>query len=1065
MSTGELSGQVRVLAVDDDEATVSLTATYLRRQRDNFSVLTVTSGREALETLDRESIDCVVSDYEMPTMDGIELLRAVRDRESNLPFILFTGRGSEEIASEAISAGVTDYLQKGSGEDRYTLLANRIENAVKQRRAERVARETQHRLEEVTGHTNDVLYMFDAEFSELLFVNEPYESVYGQSIEEIEANPQAFMQCIHPADRARVSEGVSRLTKGEPVKMEYRVNEAEDYGRWVEVEGTPIVEDGEVERIVGAARDVTEQRERRQRIEESRERFRALFEESPDGVLVTDESGRIVQVNQTFVNACGYDREALQSMTIADLDADNASSITEKWEASLDGDETVSFESRYERADGTITPVEVWVTPLSVGEKRQYLATIRDVSEWQARENRLDALYRTTRELLAADDRTAIAEIVVRAATDVLDLQLNSVYAPTAAGDRLVPLATSDENDVMFDEQPVFTPGNSIAWEVYESGEERLYEDVSRDPERHNENTEIRTEMLLPLGEHGVFIAGSTEVAAFDEGTIRLARLLANTVETVLDRTASYERVTTRNRKIQQLQERTDELIRAESVEAVAEVAVDTAETVLDMPFNGIHLVDEAYEELEPIAVSQAVVDLLGEAPSYSRNDPARSTDHFNWGVFESGQPAIFDDTREVEGLDPIETPSRSGVVYPLGDHGVFVSTAETPGALSETDAALVELFAAVVTAALDQLASRADLRAERNLLSNIFEQIPVHLFVKDTEGRHLRVSTHLFEDADVDTDTLGVEEFSPSAVQGKTDVDLYGDRERYRQSYADDLRVIETGEPLFDVEGYDPVFEEWFLTSKVPWYDEDDTCKGIMGVATEITTQKEYERQLERQNDRLDNFASMVSHDLRNPLNVVQGRLELALADGDETHLEPALRAATRMGELIDDMLWLAKHGQDLDGVESVEVDAVVHEAWSVVDTGSAALSVETDATVRADRSRLAQVFENLFRNAVEHAGPEVSVTVGRTPDAIYVADDGPGIPSADLATATEIGYSGQPDGTGLGLAIVDGVATAHGWTLELGESEAGGLRVEIADVTFLDATPAETPTNSSGS
>ena len=1057
MSTGELSGQVRVLAVDDDESTVSLTAAFLRRQRDSFEVLTATSGEDALETLDSESIDCLVSDYEMPTMDGIELLRAVRDREPKFPFILFTARGSEEIASEAISAGVTDYLQKGSGEGRYALLANRIENAVRQRRAEQVARETQHRLEEVTEHTNDVLYMFDADFSELLFVNAPYESVYGQSIADLEADARAFMECVHPEDRADVTEGVERLAEGESVSMEYRVNEAEDYSRWVAVEGSPVVEDGEVRRIVGAARDITDQRERRREIEASRERFRALFEESPDGIVVTDGDGQIVQVNQTFVDGCGYDRATLQSMTIDDLDADGGSSLAAKWETSLDGDERVSFESRYERGDGTTVPVEVWVTPLSTGEQGRYLATIRDVSDWQSRENRLDALYRTTQELLAATDRSTIAEIVVRAATDVLGLQVNSVYAPSDTGDRLVPLATSDAADALFDEQPRFEPGESIAWSVYESGEERVYEDVSRDSDRHNEATEIRSEILLPLGEHGVFIAGSTEVAAFDEGTIRLARLLANTVETVLDRTVSYDEVATRKRKVQQLQECTDELIRADSIETVAEVAVDTAERVLDMPFNGIHLVDDAHEQLEPAAVSDAVVDLLGEAPSYARTDPGRTADRFNWGVFESGQPAVIDDTEEVGGLDASDTPSRSGIVYPLGEHGVFVSTAETPGALSETDAALVELFAAVVTAALDQLASRADLRAERNLLSNIFEQIPVHLFVKDTEARHLRVSTHLFEGTDVDTDGLGIEEFSPSSVEGRTDVELYRDTERYRKSYADDLHVIETGEPLLDVEGYDPVFEEWFLTSKVPWYDEDGTCKGIMGVATEITTQKEYERELERQNDRLDNFASMVSHDLRNPLNVVQGRLQLALDDDDTTHLEPALRAATRMDELIDDMLWLARQGQDLDAVETVDVAAVAREAWSVVDTGTARLTVETDATVRADRSRLAQVFENLFRNAVEHAGPEVSVTVGKTSEGLYVADDGPGMAHDERVNATEIGFSGQSNGTGLGLAIVAEIATAHGWDVTLADSEAGGLRVEFDGVGFVEAPYSE--------
>jgi PAS domain S-box-containing protein len=1072
MSAGEPLGTVTVLVVDDDESLASLTATFLRRQRASFDVLTATSGKAALDALDREAVDCVVSDYEMPGMDGIELLRAVRDRFPARPFVLFTARGSEEVASEAISAGVTDYLQKGTGEDRYALLANRIENAVRQHRAERIAERTQRRLREVTEHTNDVLYMFDGEFSELLFVNSAYEPVYGQSVDRIETDPRAFMECIHPDDRDRVSAGVTRLTEGEPVSMEYRVNEAADYGRWVAVEASPVMENGAVTRIVGSARDVTEQRERREEIERSRERFRALFEESPDGIVVTDAAGRIVQVNQTFVDGCGYDRETLESMTIADLDTETGTSIGDRWDSGLDPAETVTFESTYAHADGTTVPVEVWATPLSTGDGHRYLATIRDVSERQSREARLDALSRTTQQLLGATDPKGVAEIVVTAATDVLGLTINSVYRPTEGDDRLVPLATSEGADALFGEYPEFEPGESIAWSVYESGDDRIYEDVRTEPDRLNEETEMRAEMVLSLGDHGVFLAGSTEPAAFDDVTMQLAQLLASTAETALDRAARYTEVATRERKIQRLQARTNELIRADSVDAVADLAVETAETVLDLPFNGIHLVDDAGETLEPVAVSQGVVDRFGVAPSYSRNDPDRSADRLSWGVFESGDPAVIEDTESTGGLDTDETFSRSGIVYPLGDHGIFVSTDETPGAISETDAALVELFAAVVTAVLDQLESQANLRAERNLLENIFEQIPVHLFVKDTEARHLRVSTHLFSEGEPGGDATPTDADDPrdgdgdpgatpdglsvSAVEGKTDVELYEDSERYRASYADDLHVIETGEPLLDVEQYDPWFDEWFLTSKVPWYDADGTCKGIMGVAKTITTQKEYERQLERQNDRLDSFASMVSHDLRNPLNVIQGRLQLALEDGDTAHLEPALRAATRMGELIDDLLQLARQGQALDALEPVDVGGMVRDCWSVVDTSSARLTVETDATVRADRSRLAQVFENLFRNAVEHAGPTVSVTVGETSDGFYVADDGPGLQSDDHAAATEAGHSETAGGTGLGLAIVEEIAGAHGWEVTITDAETGGLRVEFAGVTFVDGPSA---------
>jgi DNA-binding NarL/FixJ family response regulator len=130
-------GDIRLLFVDDERHVVEMAATALERMGDGFVVHTETNGEAALAHLDAERVDCVVSDYRMPEMDGLELLEAVREAHSNIPFILSTGKGSEDVASEAISAGVTDYLQKGGGLDQYTVLANRVANAVAQHRAER----------------------------------------------------------------------------------------------------------------------------------------------------------------------------------------------------------------------------------------------------------------------------------------------------------------------------------------------------------------------------------------------------------------------------------------------------------------------------------------------------------------------------------------------------------------------------------------------------------------------------------------------------------------------------------------------------------------------------------------------------------------------------------------------------------------------------------------------------------------------------------------------------------------------------------------------------------------
>lgn len=180
-------GRISVVHVDDDPAMVDLTATYLERVRDDIEVSTATSGREALETIETESVDCVVSDYDMPTMNGLDLLEAVRGFDSDLPFILFTGKGSEEIASEAITAGVTDYLQKGTGSERYEILANRVANAVSQFDAERRAQ--RH------SRVNDVL----RQTIQSIVTAQNREEVFEAACQSLSsADPYLFAVCVEP---------------------------------------------------------------------------------------------------------------------------------------------------------------------------------------------------------------------------------------------------------------------------------------------------------------------------------------------------------------------------------------------------------------------------------------------------------------------------------------------------------------------------------------------------------------------------------------------------------------------------------------------------------------------------------------------------------------------------------------------------------------------------------------------------------------------------------------------------------------------------------------------------
>ena len=270
----------------------------------------------------------------------------------------------------------------------------------------------------------------------------------------------------------------------------------------------------------------------------------------------------------------------------------------------------------------------------------------------------------------------------------------------------------------------------------------------------------------------------------------------------------------------------------------------------------------------------------------------------------------------------------------------------------------------------------------------------------------------------------------------------------------------------------------------------DDPFVEGVVVNARDITERKERERELERQNERLDEFASVVSHDLRNPLEVARGNLELARTGDDadrEAALDQVAEAHDRMENIIDDVLTLAREGQAVTGTEPVEIATAARSAWDAVETDDATLDVADPPTVAADPDRLRRLFENLFRNAVEHgstgsqnAGRSgdavehgstgnrmesddagVTVTVGRIeplhtgtrvetdgPRGFFVEDDGPGLPETDTAALFEFGYTTGDDGTGIGLAIVSDIAEAHGWTVTAGEGKAGGARFEFTGV-----------------
>lgn len=629
--------RVRILHVDDDPAFVDLAATFLKREHTNWTIETATSATEGLELISDSEFDCIVSDYDMPGENGIEFLEQVRTIDPVLPFILFTGKGSEEIASDAISAGVSDYLRKGSSTERYSLLANRITNLVRQYRAE--------------------------------------------------------------------------------ANLEQRLHQQE----------------------------------------------------------------LVAQLGQ---------------------------------------------------------------------------------------------------QALADSETQSLFERAVREVAEALDIEYCKV------------LEYQPESDAL----------------------------------------------LLRAG------------VGWQDGLVGTA-----TVGAELDSQAGY-----------------------------------------------------TLQSADPVVV-----------------DDLRAEDRF------SGPPLLHEHN-VVSGVSVI-------IGTPENPWGVLGAHTTANRQFTDDDVQFVQSVANILAHTIRREQHLQTIQESEFQYRTLFESIWDPLVVSDRDRRLVNCNQAF-------TDRFG---YTPEEIRGETSELLYADEaefERMGQKARE-----HTGESGFFTTAklQTKAGEIVPCESKISYQVRDGEIVGYIGLIRDISKRQTREQELQERNDRLEEFASVVSHDLRNPLNVIQGRIELAQDDCQSDHLDHAATATDRSLELVDDLLLLAREGEHVRDVERVDLDSLVENCWQSVATADATLVVDTDQVIEADSSRLRQLLENLIRNAVEHGGETVTVTVGSLPNGFFVADDGRGISEEVRDRIFDAGYSTTHDGTGFGLNIVKEVAHAHGWEVRATESESGGARFEITGVT----------------
>ncbi|MDF9744871.1 PAS domain S-box protein [Natrinema salsiterrestre] len=390
------------------------------------------------------------------------------------------------------------------------------------------------------------------------------------------------------------------------------------------------------------------------------------------------------------------------------------------------------------------------------------------------------------------------------------------------------------------------------------------------------------------------------------------------------------------------------------------------------------------------------------------------------------------------------------------------------------------------------EITRRKERERELSQYETILETAPFGLFVLDADATIVWMNEEYASEFEEERDDLLGLEFPTLVERGyyqEAAIDRYIDDVRALLSSNNDRELATYNIQFRSAEGDERIYD--VHTKLLPL--EDGEFAGTVHALRDITQQQHYRDELERQNERLEEFASLVSHDLRNPLNVAQGHLDMLDEQVDSQHVDELRWSLSRMEELVDGLLRLARQGKTIGDREWVSLASVAREAWSTVDTGDARLEVDTDVRIYADEARIRELLENLCRNAVEHGstGPEsrtdsdpagrdpvdaeggetgaLTVTIGAvdreqgsTGDptrsrGFYVADSGLGLPD-DRESLFEFGYTTSPEGTGFGLAIVEQIAEAHGWEVSAGESRDGGARFEIRGVSVdADETDLE--------
>ena len=992
MSTADSrhGGVTRVLCVDGDPEETQRVAAALQGEPETFHVVTETDPVEALSRLTSGDIDCLVAGYDLPTMDGVAFLESVRETHGDVPFILFTGSGSEAVASRAISAGVTDYVRKGGEDSGLDVLVDRIRALPSHDEAATEWEYDEAQFKRFVEAFPDVVFAINEKGRYVNVIAGGTDSLLFDEPEELLGNRLHDLLPVETADRF-LSAIRAALETGEQQRIEYKL-EVQSGTRWFESRVGPMDVSEGTRTVFWIARDITARKRREQDYEQ-------IFNSVNDAITVFDpDADEITEINEAYREMLGYDIERIRELGIDGLSANDEGYTGERgWElirgvASTGESKTVEWQAQTSGDDRIW--LEATLTPAEIGGEQRVLSIQRDVTD----RRELERTYRSVFENVS--DGLVVHDPETDEITDVNNRfsAMNGYNLEDLVGET-IDVVTGPDHDYEHAKEMI---------EQAREGESQLFEWRNERADGTTFPVEVNLSVVNLRGEERVL--------------------------------ASVRDITERKRRqriIQKLHSSTSDLQEAESVEDVCEATVAAAKEVLDisMPICWIH----GYEEpgvLSPVATSEAVWDASQGGDGPGEFEPG----DFQYEVYETGEMRVYDPSEIRE-----ETPLNHGILIGLGSHGMFGAADPSVEAFEDVILDAARILARHATAALDRVEREQELRESERRFRLIAERIDEVIYLAKPDFSEALYVNPAYE-------TIwgrSKDELYNDAKKFTEAVDPR-DKEEIASKIESMIAEMQRGDPAdsydFEYRIRQPGGEIRWVSATGYTVEMPGDERRFVGIVEDITERKYREQ-------RLEVFNRILRHNLRNRLDVIRSHAEALTDRIDDIHPEQIVAAVDELAAMGARARKTDRIMSAAEDATEIKLPETLGEIVEDTTPEEGAVEVTTDLPASAKLTNNDEALQTAVRsaleNAIEYADTEVWLTVEDSPVGytVVIDDDGPGIPDEELipieaGTETKLNH-----GRGLGLwQLRWGVDNLNG-ELSFDLNDGTTIRISVPD------------------